>query len=59
MTIAITREVSPRFAECEITHIERTPIDLNIARAQHQAYVNTLRELGCDVIELPAEPDLP
>jgi len=59
MTIAITRGVSPRFAECEITHIQRTPIDLIIARAQHQAYVNTLRELGCDVIELPAEPDLP
>jgi dimethylargininase len=59
MTIAITREISPRFAECEITHIERTPIDLNVARAQHHAYANALRELGCDVIELPAEPDLP
>ena len=59
MTIAITRGISPRFAECEITHIERTPIDLDIARTQHQAYVNALRELGCIVIELPAEPDLP
>ena len=59
MTIAITREISPRFAECEITHIERTPIDLDLARLQHHAYVNTLRELGCNVIELPAEPDLP
>jgi len=59
MTIAITREISPRFAECEITHIERTPIELEIARAQHRAYVETLRKLGCEVIELPAEPDLP
>lgn len=59
MTIAITRAISPRFAECEITHIERTPIDLNAARAQHRAYVNVLRQVGCDVIELPAEPDLP
>ena len=59
MVTAITREVSPRFAECEITHIERTRIDLDIARAQHHAYVNALRQLGCDVIELPAEPDLP
>lgn len=59
MNIAITREVSPRFNECEITHIERTPIDLNLARAQHCSYVNALRELGCDVIELPAEADLP
>jgi dimethylargininase len=59
MVIAITREISPRFNECEITHIERTPIDLTLARAQHHAYVKTLKELGCQVIELPAEPDLP
>jgi dimethylargininase len=59
MIIAITREVSPRFDECEITHIERTPIDLNVAGAQHHAYVNALSQLGCEVIELPAESDLP
>src|SRR5918911_900768 len=59
MTIAIAREISPRFNECEITHIERTPIDLEIARAQHHEYVNVLRKLGCRVIELPPEPDLP
>lgn len=59
MTIAITREISPRFAECEITHIARTPIDLDVARAQHGAYVKALWDLGCKVIELPAEPDLP
>ena len=58
MVTAITREISPRFAECEITHIERMPIDLDLARSQHCAYVNALKELGCDVIELPAEPDL-
>lgn len=59
MTIAITRKISPRFNECEITHIERTPIDLDIARQQHQEYVYALEELGCEVIELPEEPDLP
>src|SRR5690349_21904009 len=59
MIIAITREVSPRFDECEITHIERTPIDLDLARAQHHEYVNVLKELGCNVIELPAQADLP
>jgi dimethylargininase len=59
MTIAITRKISPRFNECEITHIDRTPIDLDIARAQHQEYVNALAEVGCQVIELPAEADLP
>lgn len=59
MTIAITRKISPRFNECEITHIERTPIDLDIARAQHEDYVRLLADLGCQVIELPEEPDLP
>jgi len=59
MSIAITRQISPRFNECEITHIERTPIDLDLARAQHHDYVNALRELGCKVIELPAEANLP
>ncbi len=56
---AITRQVSPRFAECELTHIERTPIDLDVARAQHREYIKTLERLGCNVIELPEEPDLP
>src|SRR6266540_5574034 len=57
--IAITRDVSPRFNECEITHIERTPIDVEVARLQHHQYVQALKNLGCDVIELPAESDLP
>ena len=59
MTIAITRKISPRFNECEITHINRTPIDLEIARTQHHEYVNALVEIGCQVIELPPEADLP
>jgi dimethylargininase len=59
MPLAITREISPRFNECEITHIDRTPIDLDIARGQHAQYVDKLKQLGCDVLELPAEADLP
>jgi dimethylargininase len=59
MTIAITRHISPRFNECEITHIDRTPINLDIARAQHQEYIRALADLGCQVIELDEEPDLP
>ena len=59
MPLAVTREVSPRFNECEITHIERTPIDVDIVRSQHRSYVNTLEQLGCTVLELPAEADLP
>ena len=59
MVIAITRAVSLRFNECEITHIDRTTIDLDIALAQHHEYVKVLKTLGCNVIELPSEADLP
>jgi len=56
---AITRDVSPRFNECEITHIDRSPINVETARIRHHAYVQTLKDLGCAVLELPAEADLP
>ena len=59
MVIAITRQVSPRFNECEITHIDRSPINVDIAHAQHEGYILALKEAGCEVIELPAEADLP
>lgn len=59
MRLAITRDVSPRFNECELTHIDRTPIDMQIAQSQHHGYVQALKELGYAVLELPAEPDLP
>jgi len=59
LLLAITRDVSPRFNECEITHIERTPINLEVARAQHRGYVQALKEIGCTVLELPSEADLP
>ena len=59
MHLAITRDVSSRFNECELTHIDRTPIDVQVARFQHHGYVQALKELGCAVLELPAEADLP
>lgn len=59
MTIALTREVSQSVADCELTHLEREPIDLARARAQHARYEEALAELGCTVERLPALPDLP
>ena len=59
MPLAVTRDVSPRFNECEITHIDRTPIDVRVAENQHHGYVQALKELGCAVLELPAARDLP
>ena len=59
MRIAITREVSPSIGRCELTHLAREPIDVDLARAQHHAYEAALAELDCEVHSLPAAPDLP
>jgi len=59
MLIAITREVSRSIAQCELTHMSRVQIDLGLARSQHQQYQQALAELGCQVVSLPEQPDLP
>jgi dimethylargininase len=59
MPIAITRQVSPAIARCELTHLERVAIDVELAQAQHRQYEVCLAALGCEVQSLPAEPDLP
>jgi dimethylargininase len=56
---AITRGVSPAIAKCELSFVERQPIDLCKATAQHQAYERLLGELGARVVSLPAEAHLP
>jgi dimethylargininase len=57
--IAITRGISPRIHECELTHVEREPIDLDRAGAQHRQYEECLADLGYELLSMPAEPDLP
>ena len=59
MLFAITRLVSRSIANCELTHLERIPIDLERARQQQHVYEATLRGLGVEVHSLPEEPDLP
>ncbi len=59
MLTAITRAVSPAIVNCELSFIDRKPIDLAIAQEQHGAYEKLLGKLGVRVISLPAEPDLP
>ena len=59
MLTAITRAVSPAIVDCELSFIDRQPIDLATAEQQHRAYENLLEKLGARVISLPAEPDLP
>jgi dimethylargininase len=59
MMIAITREVSRKIGDCELTHLSREPIDFRLACEQHRAYEKALEELGCDLHRLPEEIDLP
>src|SRR5213080_4038830 len=59
MLTAITRAVSPAIVDCELSFIDRQPIDLVTAQEQHHAYEQLLGKLGARVISLPAEPDLP
>ena len=57
--IAITREVSPALARCELTHVPRVPIDTDRASSQHADYERALAELGCSVVRLRSGPDMP
>lgn len=59
MRVAITRRVGRGIGRCELTHLERQQIDVDLADAQHRQYEQCLARLGCDVHSLPAEHDLP
>jgi dimethylargininase len=59
MLTAITRAVSPAIVRCELSFIDRQPIDLARAQRQHEAYELLLARLGARVISLSAEPELP
>jgi dimethylargininase len=57
--IAFTREVSASIGCCELTHVPRVPIDLELVRAQHCAFEEALKLLGCEVRRLPDLPESP
>lgn len=57
--VALTRPVSPNLGDCELTHLERRPVDIGKAESQHRAYEQALVEAGCALVRVPAAPDLP
>lgn len=59
MLTAVTRAVSPTIVDCELTFLERRPINLELAVRQHAAYEQTLADLGARIIRLPNRPHLP
>jgi dimethylargininase len=59
MLTALTRAVSSRINECELTFIERQTINIERAVRQHKNYQQLLKSLGLNVIELPADDRCP
>ncbi|HUP49846.1 MAG TPA: dimethylargininase [Thermoanaerobaculia bacterium] len=60
MRIAVTRAVSPRIRDCELTFREREPIDPARAAAQHAVYERWIESHGCRIVraeEAPEHPD--
>lgn len=54
---ALVRRPGPRLAEGLLTHLERTPVDVDLALQQWTAYVDALRAEGWETIEVPAADD--
>ncbi|MGH7463381.1 MAG: dimethylarginine dimethylaminohydrolase family protein [Longimicrobiales bacterium] len=57
--LAITRQVGAGLENCELTHLEREPIDVGLAIMQHDAYEVALHGIGLQLESLPALDALP
>ena len=56
---ALVRRPSPRLAEGLLTHLDRTPVDADLALRQWEGYVAALAGEGWEVTEVPAAEDCP
>lgn len=56
---AVVREPGERFSRCISTHPMKHTVDVVRARAQHAMYVQTLEDLGLEVIRLDIDDRLP
>ncbi|WP_432478993.1 dimethylargininase [Nocardioides sp. GXQ0305] len=59
MPRALVRRPGPRLADGLLTHLERTPVDVDLAQRQWAAYVDALRAEGWETVEVPAADDCP
>ncbi len=57
--IALVRRPSPRLAEGIVTHIARTPVDVELAQRQHAAYVDALAARGWRIRSVPPADECP
>jgi len=56
---ALTRGVSSQINACELSFIQREPIQFERAVEQHRNYQELLRSLGVAVTEIPSQNDCP
>ncbi|TDD62877.1 N(G),N(G)-dimethylarginine dimethylaminohydrolase [Kribbella antibiotica] len=59
MPNALVRRPSPRLAEGLVTHIERKPVDADLAVRQWHQYVDTLAQHGWIPVEVPPIDECP
>jgi dimethylargininase len=59
LIVALTREPARDMSACELTHLDRQPIDVARAAEQHRAYRSALEECGARVVTLAALDELP
>src|SRR2546430_13082088 len=55
----LIRRPSSRLAEGIVTHISRTPVDVELARSQHAAYADALAASGWTIRQAPAADNCP
>lgn len=56
---ALVRRPSPRLSDGLLTHIERVPVDVDLAQTQWRGYVAALQAEGWETIEVPPADDCP
>lgn len=58
-TRALVRPPVSRLAEGLVTHIDRTPVDVDLAIRQWQGYRAAMQGAGWDLVEVPPAPQCP
>jgi dimethylargininase len=56
---ALVRRPSPRLAEGLLTHLDRAPVDADLAMSQWEGYVAALAGAGWETVEVPPAADCP
>lgn len=59
MSRALVRRPSPRLADGLLTHLDRVPVDADLAEKQWQGYVAALRAAGWETVEVTPADDCP